>query len=108
MNRTAHYTGTNADQRRHTADAVPPATAAEYRAQLHTLVAAFVARGQYLRKVHEHYEAVHNEEESSDRREKLQQIFHVELDVLKESERLHEQIDEVLRILREMRLRART
>lgn len=88
--------------------AMSPVATAEYRARLRTLVAAFVACGQELRTIHEQYTAEQGGWESHERREKLRQIFLAELDVLKESQCLHEQIDDLLRILREMRLRSRT
>jgi hypothetical protein len=79
---------------------VPPM--ADRLAQLRTLLDALSARAQQLRTLHEQYKALQPEEAGDERREKLMRMLNAELDVLGDSQRVHEQIDEFLRMEREL------
>lgn len=81
-------------------NAVPPV--AGRLAELRALVDALNARAQQLRTFHEQYKVLQREEASDERREKLMQMLQAELDVLGDSQSVHEQIDQFLSTEREL------
>lgn len=98
MNRTADHS----DQAHPMSPMSPVSPMAEHLAHLHALVDAFVAHGHDLRTLHEQYKAEQDEGMSDEqRREQLSAFVHAELEILAESQRIHQQIADCLRMAHE-------